>query len=288
MIWKLKEGTIEFEDKPIIMGILNITPDSFYKDSRVMNIKEAVNRTIKFIQEGAKIIDIGGQSTRPFSDEIPEEEEIKRVIPIIKAIKSEIPKDIYISIDTYRSNVAKLALESGANIVNDISGLMFDKNMVKVIKDYNCGVVIMHIRGKPKNMQENPYYEDTIKEIKEELSLRIEYALNNGIKKEQIVIDPGIGFGKRVYGNLIILKYIDEFFDFELPILIGHSRKSFIGKVLNLENPEDRLIGSVVVSSYLTLKGINIIRTHDVKETKQTIDMIYAILNPENYLWRFQ
>jgi dihydropteroate synthase len=284
MIWKLKEGTIEFEDKPIIMGILNITPDSFYKNSRVMDIKEAVNRAIKFIQEGAKIIDIGGQSTRPFSDEIPEDEEIKRVIPVIKAIKNEIPKDIYISIDTYRSNVAKLALESGANIVNDISGLMFDKNMVKVIKDYECGVVVMHIRGKPKNMQENPYYEDTIKEIKEELNLRIEYALNNGIKKNQIVIDPGIGFGKRVYDNLIILKYIDEFFDFELPILVGHSRKSFIGKVLNLENPEDRLIGSVVVSSYLTLKGINIIRTHDVKETKQTIDMIYAILNPENYL----
>ena len=284
MIWKLKEGTIEFEDKPIIMGILNITPDSFYKNSRVMDIKEAVNRAIKFIQEGAKIIDIGGQSTRPFSDEIPEDEEIKRVIPVIKAIKNEIPKDIYISIDTYRSNVAKLALESGANIVNDISGLMFDKNMVKVIKDYECGVVIMHIRGRPKNMQENPYYEDTIKEIKEELNLRIEYALNNGIKKNQIVIDPGIGFGKRVYDNLIILKYIDEFFDFELPILIGHSRKSFIGKVLNLENPEDRLIGSIVVSSYLTLKGINIIRTHDVKETKQTIDMIYAILNPENYL----
>ena len=284
MIWKLKEGTIEFEDKPIIMGILNITPDSFYKNSRVMDIKEAVNRAIKFIQEGAKIIDIGGQSTRPFSDEIPEDEEIKRVIPVIKAIKNEIPKDIYISIDTYRSNVAKLALESGANIVNDISGLMFDKNMVKVIKDYECGVVIMHIRGRPKNMQENPYYEDTIKEIKEELNLRIEYALNNGIKKNQIVIDPGIGFGKRVYDNLIILKYIDEFFDFELPILVGHSRKSFIGKVLNLENPEDRLIGSIVVSSYLTLKGINIIRTHDVKETKQTIDMIYAILNPENYL----
>jgi len=284
MIWKLKEGVIEFEDKPIIMGILNITPDSFYKNSRVMDIKEAVNRAIKFIQEGAKIIDIGGQSTRPFSDEIPEDEEIKRVIPVIKAIKNEIPKDIYISIDTYRSNVAKLALESGANIVNDISGLMFDKNMVKVIKDYECGVVIMHIRGRPKNMQENPYYEDTIKEIKEELNLRIEYALNNGIKKNQIVIDPGIGFGKRVYDNLIILKYIDEFFDFELPILIGHSRKSFIGKVLNLENPEDRLIGSIVVSSYLTLKGINIIRTHDVKETKQTIDMIYAILNPENYL----
>jgi dihydropteroate synthase len=284
MIWKLKEGVIEFEDKPIIMGILNITPDSFYKNSRVMDIKEAVNRAIKFIQEGAKIIDIGGQSTRPFSDEIPEDEEIKRVIPVIKAIKNEIPKDIYISIDTYRSNVAKLALESGANIVNDISGLMFDKNMVKVIKDYECGVVVMHIRGKPKNMQENPYYEDTIKEVKEELNLRIEYALNNGIKKNQIVIDPGIGFGKRVYDNLIILKYIDEFFDFELPILVGHSRKSFIGKVLNLENPEDRLIGSVVVSSYLTLKGINIIRTHDVKETKQTIDMIYAILNPENYL----
>jgi dihydropteroate synthase len=272
------------EEKPIIMGILNITPDSFYEESRVMDIKKAIKRAHKFIEEGAKIIDIGGQSTRPFSEEIEEEEEIKRVIPIIKELSKEIPKDIYVSIDTYRSKVAKLALDNGAHIVNDISGLMFDKDMVKVVKDYNCNVVIMHIRGTPKNMQVNPYYEDTISEIKNELNQRIEYALENGIKKEQIIIDPGIGFGKRVYDNLIILKYLEEFLEMDYPVLIGHSRKSFIGKVLNLDDPKDRLIGSIAVVAYLTLKGVHIIRTHDVLETKQAIEMIYAIENPELYL----
>lgn len=272
------------EEKPIIMGILNITPDSFYEESRVMDIKKAIKRAHKFIEEGAKIIDIGGQSTRPFSEEIEEEEEIKRVIPIIKELSKEIPKDIYVSIDTYRSKVAKLALDNGAHIVNDISGLMFDKDMVKVVKDYNCNVVIMHIRGTPKNMQINPYYEDTISEIKNELNQRIEYALENGIKKEQIIIDPGIGFGKRVYDNLIILKYLEEFLEMDYPVLIGHSRKSFIGKVLNLDDPKDRLIGSIAVVAYLTLKGVHIIRTHDVLETKQAIEMIYAIENPELYL----
>ncbi|MEO0145117.1 MAG: dihydropteroate synthase [candidate division WOR-3 bacterium] len=266
------------------MGILNITPDSFYEESRVMDIKKAIKRAHKFIEEGAKIIDIGGQSTRPFSEEIEEEEEIKRVIPIIKELSKEIPKDIYVSIDTYRSKVAKLALDNGAHIVNDISGLMFDKDMVKVVKDYNCNVVIMHIRGTPKNMQVNPYYEDTISEIKNELNQRIEYALENGIKKEQIIIDPGIGFGKRVYDNLIILKYLEEFLEMDYPVLIGHSRKSFIGKVLNLDDPKDRLIGSIAVVAYLTLKGVHIIRTHDVLETKQAIEMIYAIENPELYL----
>jgi len=284
MLWKIKDKFIEFEDKPIIMGIINITPDSFYEKSRVMNIKEGIERAKKFIEQGAKIIDIGGQSTRPFSDEIPEDEEIKRVIPLIKELSKEIPEDIFISIDTYRSKVAELALENGASIVNDISGLKFDENMVKVVKEYKAGIIIMHIRGKPKNMQENPYYEDTINEIKKELNERIDYAIKNGINKNQIVIDPGIGFGKRVYDNLIILKYLEEFLEMGYPVLIGHSRKSFIGKVLNLDNPEDRLIGSIVVSAYLTLKNVNIIRTHDVLETKQAIDMIYAILNPENYL----
>ncbi len=276
---------LKFElEKPIIMGILNITPDSFYEKSRVMNIKEAIKRAHKFIEDGAKILDVGGQSTRPFSNEIDEDEEIRRVIPIIKELSKEIPKDVYISVDTYRSKVASLALDNGAHIVNDISGLIFDKNMVKVIRDYDCNVVIMHIRGTPKDMQLNPYYQDTISEIKNELNMRIEYALENGINREQIIIDPGIGFGKRVYDNLMILKYLEEFLDMGYPILVGHSRKSFIGKILNLENPDDRLIGSIVVASYLVLKGVHIIRTHDILETKQAIEMIYAIENPESYL----
>ncbi len=284
MRWKVKDGIIEFEGKPLIMGILNITPDSFYEGSRVMETKEVINRAHRFIEDGAKILDIGGQSTRPFSDEIEEDEEIKRVIPIIRELSKEIPKDIYISIDTYRANVARLGLESGAHIVNDISGLMFDENMANVIRDYKCGIVLMHIRGKPKNMQLNPYYDNTIKEIKSELNQRIEYARKNDIQEEQIVIDPGIGFGKRLYDNLLILKYLEEFLEMGYPLLIGHSRKSFIGKVLGLDNPNDRLIGSVAVATYLALKGVHIIRTHDVLETKQAIDMIYAIENPELYL----
>ncbi len=284
MKWKVKDSVIEFEDKPLIMGVLNITPDSFYEGSRVMEIREAINKAHKFIENGARILDIGGQSTRPFSDEIEEDEEIRRVIPVIKELSKEIPKDIYISVDTYRANVARLALESGAHIVNDISGLMFDKDMISVVKDYRCGIVLMHIRGNPKNMQVNPYYEDTIKEIKSELNQRIEYAIENSIKSEQIVIDPGIGFGKRLYDNLMILKYLEEFLEIGYPLLIGHSRKSFIGKVLNLDNPSDRLIGSIAVATYLALKGVSIIRTHDVLETRQAIDMIYAIENPELYL----
>lgn len=284
MKWKIKDSIIEFTDKPIIMGILNITPDSFYEKSRFMDVKLAIDKAWEFIENGAKIIDIGGQSTRPFSDEIPEEEEMNRVIPVISALSKEIPKDVYISVDTYRSKVARLALENGAHIVNDISGLMFDENMADIVREYNCGIVIMHIRGRPKNMQENPYYEDTINEIKRELFQRIEYAKSKGIKNEQIVIDPGIGFGKRVYDNLLILKYIEEFLEMGYPVLIGHSRKSFIGKVLKLENPNDRLFGSLAVSTYLALKGVNIIRTHDVKETRQVIDMIYSIIYPEEYL----
>ncbi len=270
--------------KPLIMGILNVTDDSFYEASRVRSIEQAVERALKFVEEGADILDVGGQSTRPGSDEIPEEEEYRRVIPVIEELVKVVPRNVLLSVDTYRANIARKALELGVHIVNDISGLTFDRNMAHVVSEYGAKVVIMHIRGKPKDMQKNPHYDDTISEIKQELIQRIEIAHKHGIKDENIIVDPGIGFGKRLYDNLVILREIDEFKKLGYPVLIGHSRKSFIGRVLNLDDPKDRLEGSLAVATYLALKGVDIIRTHDVKETKMVVDMVHAILNAESFL----
>jgi len=281
---RVRDGYMFIEEKPLIMGILNTTPDSFYSKSRVQEVDIALKRAFDFVENGASIIDVGGQSTRPGSEEIPLEEEIRRTIPVVEELARNLPPDVFISIDTYRAEVARRALEAGAHIVNDISGLTFDSSMSSVVREYGAGIVIMHIRGKPRNMQDNPFYEDTITEIKKELLDRIEIAHRNRISDEQIILDPGIGFGKRVYDNLIILKRVEDFINMGYPVLIGHSRKSFIGRVLRIDNPEERLYGSIAVAAYCAMKGVHIIRTHDVRETKQAVEMIKAIENPEKYL----
>ena len=281
---RVRDGYMFIEEKPLIMGILNTTPDSFYSRSRVQEVDIALKRAFDFVENGASIIDVGGQSTRPGSEEIPLEEEIRRTIPVVEELARNLPPDVFISIDTYRAEVARRALEAGAHIVNDISGLTFDSSMSSVVREYGAGIVIMHIRGKPRNMQDNPFYEDTITEIKKELLDRIEIAHRNRISDEQIILDPGIGFGKRVYDNLIILKRVEDFINMGYPVLIGHSRKSFIGRVLRIDNPEERLYGSIAVAAYCAMKGVHIIRTHDVRETKQAVEMIKAIENPEKYL----
>ncbi len=281
---RVRDGYLFIEEKPLIMGILNTTPDSFYSKSRVQEVDRALKRALDFVKNGASIIDVGGQSTRPGSEEIPLEEEIRRTIPVVEELARNLPPDVFISIDTYRAEVARRALEAGAHIVNDISGLTFDFSMPSVVREYGAGIVIMHIRGTPRNMQDNPFYEDTITEIKKELLDRIEIAHRNRISDEQIILDPGIGFGKRVYDNLLILKKIEEFINMGYPVLIGHSRKSFIGRVLGIDKPEERLYGSIAVAAYCAMKGVHIIRTHDVRETKQAVEMIKAIENPEKYL----
>ncbi|RLD16039.1 MAG: dihydropteroate synthase [Caldiserica bacterium] len=255
-----------------IMGILNVTPDSFYDGGKFFDLKKAVEKGLKMIEEGADIIDIGGESTRPGSERIDEEEEKRRVFPVIEEIRRN--TDIPISIDTYKSGVAIGAIERGVNIINDISGLRFDKNMVNVLKrNKDVKVVIMHMKGEPKTMQENPFYEDVIKEIRDFFIERIEFLKENGISDDRIIIDPGIGFGKRLEDNLEIIRNIDEFKKLGYPVLIGHSRKSFIGAVLGRKNPEERFAGTIAVSLYLFKKGVDILRVHDVKETLDAIKM---------------
>jgi len=279
---KIKDGYILLKDKPLIMGILNVTPDSFYDGGKYFDFSAAVERALQMIDEGADIIDIGGESTRPGAEPVEVEEEKRRVLPVIKELRKK--SDIPISIDTYKSEVAELALKEGANIVNDISGMKFDERMPYVIKKYGAGCVVVHIRGTPKDMQKNPYYENTIEEIKEELKERIKFLKSFEIDDEQIIIDPGIGFGKRVYDNLLILKNVSEFKKLSYPLLLGHSRKSFIGKVLNIENPSERKNATICITSFLILKKVDIIRVHDVKETKEAKKILEAIELPENYL----
>jgi len=271
--WKIKSSSI-YIDRPLIMGILNITPDSFYDGGKYFNYDKAIERGKEIEKEGADIIDIGGESTRPGSAPVSEKEEIKRVIPVIENLSKEIK--IPISCDTYKSKVAEKALQVGAEIINDISGLRFDKNLIEVIKEHKPGLIIMHTKGKPKNMQKKPYYKDTINEIYNFFKKRLEYAIKKGISEKSIVIDPGIGFGKRLIDNLLIIKNLSKFKKIGRPILIGTSRKSFIGKLLNLPE-EERLEGTIasIVISYIN--GAKIFRVHDVKEAKRALDFTYYI-----------
>lgn len=274
---------IDLGVKTAIMGIVNITPNSFSDGGEYFSLKDAVDRVEKLLEEGADIIDIGGESTRPGAEPVPEEEELKRVIPVIKEVRKQLGDKFLISIDTYKSNVARKALESGADIVNDISGLGFDKSMVEVIKEFDCPIVINHIKGKPKDMQKKVYYSDVVAEIIDYFERRINYALEKGVRADRFIIDPGIGFGKNVEHNVEIIKRLREFKVLGYPILIGVSRKSFIGSILNnfLKDkeytPKERLFGSLGVSAYAVLNGAHILRVHDVKETKEFLTLLDTV-----------
>jgi dihydropteroate synthase len=257
------------------MGILNITPDSFSDGGKFFDLEKAVLRGKEMEKEGADIIDIGGESTRPGSDPISLEEELKRVIPVIESLSKEV--SIPISIDTYKSEVAFEALRAGAEMVNDISALRFDPKMKEVVAKFDVPIVLMHIKGTPKNMQQKPIYADLFGEIISYLDESIKMAVQSGVSEDKIIIDPGIGFGKKLEHNLKILKELDKFKVLEKPILVGVSRKSFIGQLTNAE-VNDRLEGSLSALTVAILEGANIVRVHDVIESVRAAKVVDAIL----------
>jgi len=266
---------IDLREKVAIMGILNLTPDSFYDGGKYRTENDLLKRVEQMIEEGVDIIDVGGESTRPGAERIEAEEEIRRTVPYIEKITNLF--DIPISIDTYKAKVAREALEAGAQMINDISGLRFDPEMSQVASYYDVPLVIMHIKGTPKDMQINPRYDSLMEEIISYLEEGIKIATMAGVKREKLIVDPGIGFGKTLEHNLFILKKLEELRILGCPILIGVSRKSFIGKVLNLP-VEERMIGSLAATCLAVSKGARIVRTHDVKPTRQVVDLIEAIL----------
>ncbi len=263
--------------KPLILGIINVTPDSFSDGNEHFSTEKAVEHAKKLIQEGANIIDIGGESTRPGSESITIEEELNRVLPVIqKLVQDNI--NIPISIDTYKPEVADKCLQAGASILNDITALQ-NENMREIAKKHNCPVVIMHMQGTPKDMQTNPEYNDVVDDIINFLSRQIKTAEEAGINN--LILDPGIGFGKTVQDNLDILKRLNEFKILGKPVLIGLSRKAFIGKVNNSE-VDNRLEGTLAANTIALQNGANIIRVHDVKEHKKALEIFNAIQYGEN------
>jgi len=267
--------SLDFSDKTGIMGILNVTPDSFSDAGLFFDESAAVKRAFQIVEEGADIIDIGGESTRPGSEPLPLEEELRRTIPVIATLAKEI--SVPISIDTYKAAVAKRALDAGASLVNDISGLRFDPEMPAVVSEYKVPVVIMHIKGSPKNMQKNPVYEALIPEVLDYLREGIATAERAGVSQDRIVIDPGIGFGKTFEQNLEIIQNLNIFTLLEKPVLIGPSRKAFIGKILGDAAPGERLEGTAAALAIAIMNGANIVRVHDVKEMRKVAKVADAV-----------
>ena len=258
------------------MGIINCTADSFYPGSRAADNAAALALAESMIEAGADILDIGGESTRPGSDSVDAREEAERVVPVIEEIRGLC--NLPISIDTRKAVVAEQALNAGADIINDISALRDDEKMSDLAASRGCAVVLMHMRGSPKTMQQSPYYDDAVTEVVGELSRFIDSALSAGIDRNRIIVDPGIGFGKRLCDNLRLLKCIDDFHKLGYPVLVGLSRKSFIEKLLDLK-VEERLAASLAAEAYVVLKGAEILRVHDVAETVQVVKTLCAIQN---------
>jgi dihydropteroate synthase len=269
-----RHGAVQLARRTAVMGILNVTPDSFYDGGCRLDARKAVADGMAMVEAGADIIDIGGESTRPGASPIPVDEELARVLPIIRSLRrvTQLP----ISIDTYKAGIAKAALAEGADIVNDISGLTFDSGMVDLVVAEKVPVVLMHMQGTPRTMQLAPHYGDVVAEVRDFLARRLEFAVERGVEREKIMIDPGIGFGKTLEHNLALLRGLPALARVGQPLLVGVSRKGFIGELLDAV-PDERLEGSLAAAVACVLAGAHVIRVHDVKATRKAIRVADAI-----------
>jgi dihydropteroate synthase len=276
MILRASQFQFSFPRSALVMGIVNVTPDSFSDGGRFLKPDAAIAHGLKLVQEGADIVDVGGESTRPNAVQVEETEELRRVLPVIKKLANA--TDIPISVDTSKPNVARAALQAGASIVNDIAANRTDFAMWRVVAEAGAGYVCMHMQGTPQTMQANPVYVDVVREVGEFFFDRIQRLQDCGVGREQLILDPGIGFGKTLEHNLELLGSLQKFLELERPLLLGVSRKSFMGKLLGGETSE-RLAAGLACACLAVQSGVQIIRAHDVAETVQAIRMTEAILS---------
>ena len=265
-------------EKALVMGIINLSPDSFYGESRCKTVEQALSAAERMLEEGADILDIGAESSRPGSVPITVQEELDHLLPVL--IKLVEVSNIPISVDTYKSKVAHEVLQSGASIINDIKGLQQSEEMAQTISRFQAGVILMHMQGSPETMQDSPQYDDVVTEVFEYLEQSIAIAVAAEINPEKIAIDPGIGFGKTDAHNLLILKNLNRLQELSKPVLLGVSRKSLIGNILNVPI-EERLEGSIAAAVYGLTQGVSIIRTHDVRATRRAVKVAEAIMKEE-------
>jgi dihydropteroate synthase len=263
---------------PVLVGALNVTPDSFSDGGDFLDPERAAARAATMLDEGAQIIDVGGESTRPGADPVLPEEEARRVVPVIRRIMAERP-DAIISIDTYCAGTAEAALEAGARIVNDVTALRGDPRMAGVVADARCPVVLMHMLGEPKTMQRDPRYGDVVREVRDFLAARAEHAAAAGVEEESIILDPGIGFGKTLEHNLILLKHLGSVVELGFPVFVGVSRKSFIGRINGVEEAKERVFGTVAANVIACERGVTFFRVHDVRPNVEALAVTWAVLN---------
>jgi len=279
MIWHTKSRTFDLSRRALIMGVLNVTTDSFSDGGQYIDVERAVAHGRQLVAEGAEIIDVGGESTRPGAEPVPEAEEMRRVLPVIARLTASNPNFV-VSIDTMKPAVAVAAVEAGAEIINDVTGLR-DPAMREVVRATGAGAIAMHMQGRPRDMQRSPRYDDVVGEIREFFRQTFEACLACGIDPMRLAFDPGIGFGKTVEHNLTLLRNLDSMRVDGLPLVLGVSRKSFLGKVLGSDVLDDRAWPTVALTSYGRTRGANIIRVHDARSNVEAVRMTEAFLSPE-------
>ena len=267
----------ELAPAPVIVGVLNVTPDSFSDGGDYLDPERAAARAATMLDEGAQVIDVGGESTRPGSDPVTPEDEARRVVPVVEKILAERPGAV-VSVDTYRSGTAEAALRAGARVINDVTALRWDPRLAGVVAEARCPVILMHMLGEPKTMQRNPRYDDVVREVREFLVGRVESALAAGVEEENIILDPGIGFGKMLEHNLELLNRLDSIVELGFPVLIGASRKRFIGRLTGVEEARERLFGTVAANVLAYERGATLFRVHDVRANREALEVARAVL----------
>ncbi len=268
-------GSLALGPDPALMGVLNVTPDSFSDGGEFLDPDKAIAQAASLLDEGAQIVDVGGESTRPGSDPVSPEEELLRVVPVVRGILAARPKTA-VSIDTYRASTAEAALDAGARMVNDVTALG-DPKMAGLVAERGCPVVLMHMRGEPKSMQQAPVYEDVVREVRDFLAYRAERAVQAGVGEGSIILDPGIGFGKTIEHNLTLLNRLDALVELGFPVLVGASRKSFLGKISGSDTPKERIFGTVAANVLAYERGATLFRVHDVRANKEALAVAAAI-----------
>jgi dihydropteroate synthase len=272
-----RAGILTEDSGPVIVGILNITPDSFSDGGDFLDPEAAARHAVAMLDEGAGILDLGGESTRPGSDPVSQEEELGRVIPVIERILAACPEAV-ISVDTYRADTTTAALEAGARIINDVTALRGDPSIASVVEKAACPVILMHMQGEPKTMQNEPHYDDVVREVKDFLAQRAEHAISAGVRPENIILDPGIGFGKNLEHNLALLRNLDAIVDLGFPVLVGASRKRFIGDISGVQEARERVFGTVAATVLAYERGASYFRVHDVRANREALAVAEAVL----------
>ena len=272
-----RAGTLTEGPGPVVVGILNVTPDSFSDGGDFLDPEAAAEHAVAMLDEGARVLDLGGESTRPGSDPVSQEEEIRRVVPVIQRILAARPEAV-ISVDTYRAGTATAALEAGARLINDVTALRGDPSMTSVVKEAACPVILMHMQGEPKTMQDEPHYEDVVREVRDFLARRAELAISAGVRQENVILDPGIGFGKNLEHNLTLLRNLDAVVDLGFPVLIGASRKRFIGEITGVQEARERFFGTLATTVLAYERGVTYFRVHDVRANREALAVAEAVL----------